>query len=129
MKGAGQRKWRTLKSTLQRKRSVPPGRLQQRASLFAALGDETRLSLVTKLSKGQQQSISQLAEGSELTRQAVTKHLRVLESVGLVHSTFSGRENLFELDARAFKDMQEYLEYVSDQWDRALSQLKSFIER
>ena len=129
MKAAGQRKWRTLKSTLPRKRSVSAGRLQQRASLFAALGDETRLSLVTKLSKGQPQSISQLAEGSELTRQAVTKHLRVLESVGLVHSAYSGRENLFELDARAFKDIREYLEFVSDQWDRALSQLKSYVER
>src|SRR5262245_23453848 len=129
MKGVGQRKWRTLKSTLPRKRSVPEGRLQQRASLFAALGDETRLSLVTKLSKGQPRSISQLAEGSELTRQAVTKHLRVLESVGLVHSSYSGRENLFELDARAFKDIQEYLEYVSQQWDRALSRLKSYVER
>ena len=129
MKAAGQRKWRTLKSTLPRKRSVSAGRLQQRASLFAALGDETRLSLVTKLSKGQAQSISQLAEGSELTRQAVTKHLRVLEGVGLVHSTYSGRENRFELDTRAFKDMREYLEFVSDQWDRALSQLKSYVER
>lgn len=104
-------------------------RLQEYAPLFAALGDETRLSLVTKLSKGQPRSISQLAEGSNLSRQAVTKHLRVLENVGLVHSTYSGRENRFELDTRPFKDMREYLEFVSQQWDRALSRLKSFVEK
>ena len=97
--------------------------------MFAALGDETRLSLVTKLSKGRPQSISQLAEGSGLTRQAVTKHLRVLESAGIVHSAYMGRENLFELDARPFRDLQQYLRFVSNQWDQALSRLKSFVER
>ncbi|MGH9776710.1 MAG: ArsR/SmtB family transcription factor, partial [Candidatus Acidiferrales bacterium] len=64
------------------------------APVFAALGDETRLSLVAKLCGGRPQSISQLAEGSNLTRQAITKHLRVLESAGVVRSVRSGRENL-----------------------------------
>lgn len=104
-------------------------KLEAYASVFAALGDETRLSLVAKLSNGQPLSISQLTEGSSLTRQGVTKHLRVLEEVGLVHSTPSGRENLFELDTRPFKDINEYLEFVSGQWDHALSRLKSFVER
>ena len=103
-------------------------KLQDYAPVFAALGDETRLSLVAKLSHGQPQSISQLTEGSSLTRQAVTKHLRVLEGVGLVRSNPSGRENLFELDTRPFKDINEYLEFVSGQWDQALSRLKSFVE-
>lgn len=104
-------------------------KLEDYAPVFAALGDETRLSLVAKLSQGQPKSISQLTEGSSLTRQAVTKHLRVLEGVGLVHSTPSGRESLFELDTRPFKDINEYLEFVSIQWDQALSRLRSFVER
>lgn len=104
-------------------------KLQEYAPVFAALGDETRLSLVTKLSRGEPCSISQLTLGSKITRQAVTKHLRVLENVGLVHSTPSGRENLFELDTRPFKDISEYLEFVSGQWDQALSRLRSFVER
>jgi len=104
-------------------------KLEDYAPVFAALGDETRLSLVAKLAQGEPRSISQLTEGSNLTRQAVTKHLRVLEDVGLVHSTPSGRENLFELDTRPFKDINEYLEFVSAQWDRALTRLKSFVER
>jgi DNA-binding transcriptional ArsR family regulator len=104
-------------------------RLQDYAPVFAALGDETRLSILARLSEGQPRSISQLTAGSELTRQAVTKHLRVLENVGLVRSAPTGRENLFELDTRPFKDIGEYLEFVSTQWDQALSRLKSFVEK
>ncbi len=55
------------------------------ATVFAALGDQTRLLLVARLCAGQQASISQLTEGSKLTRQAITKHLHVLESAGIVH--------------------------------------------
>jgi DNA-binding transcriptional ArsR family regulator len=99
-----------------------------RASVFAALGDETRLSLITKLSGGQPHSISQLTEGSKLTRQAITKHLRVLESVGIVHSVHTGRESRFEFRPEAIEGIKEYLDLVSEQWNQALSRLKSFVE-
>lgn len=84
---------------------------------------------MTRLSEGHPCSISQLTGGSNLTRQAVTRHLRVLEEVGLVHSTPSGRESLFELDTRPLKDIGEYLDFVSDRWDEALGRLKAFVER
>jgi DNA-binding transcriptional ArsR family regulator len=113
----------------QKSRRVNLARLQACAAIFAALGQETRLSLVTKLSEGDRCSISQLTAGSKLTRQAVTRHLQILEEVGLVHSTPSGRENLFELNTRPFKDIGEYLDFVSDKWDQALGRLKSFVER
>lgn len=96
--------------------------------MFAALGDETRLTLVVRLSAGQPQSISQLTEGTRLTRQAVTKHLRVLESAGIVHNIRNGRESRFEFNPQPIAEMKEYLESVSAQWDRALSRLKSFVE-
>ncbi len=108
--------------------SLNPVKLQEYASIFTALSDETRLSLVIQLSKGQAQSISQLTEGSKLTRQAITKHLKVLKKVGIVQSTHAGRENLFELDIGPFNDIQKYLEFVSQQWDQALFRLKAFIE-
>jgi DNA-binding transcriptional ArsR family regulator len=101
---------------------------QDRAPVFAALGDKTRLLLVAKLCGGQPSSISQLTRGSRLTRQAITKHLRVLESVGIVHSVRTGRESLFELDPRPIEGIKEYLDFVSEQWDQALSRLKSFVE-
>ncbi|MEO7720052.1 MAG: metalloregulator ArsR/SmtB family transcription factor [Capsulimonas sp.] len=100
----------------------------QRAAIFAALGDETRLSLVAKLCGGQPYSISRLTEGSHITRQAVTKHLRVLEEVGLVRSMRAGRESLFEFNPEPMEEVKEYLDLVSKQWDNALSRLKAFLE-
>ena len=102
--------------------------LRDRASVFAALGDETRLSLIAKLSNGSPQSISRLAEGSTLTRQAITKHLRVLEDARVVNSVRVGRESLFEFRPEPLRDLQSYLERVSDQWEDALARLKSFVE-
>ncbi|MBZ5628223.1 MAG: helix-turn-helix domain-containing protein [Acidobacteriia bacterium] len=99
-----------------------------RAPVFAALGDETRLSLVAKLCGGQPYSISQLTQGSKLTRQAITKHLRVLECVGIVHSVRTGRESLFEFDRQPIEEIREYLDFVSQQWDQTLSRLKLFVE-
>ncbi len=98
------------------------------APVFAALGDETRLSLVAKLCGGQPRSISQLTEGSRLTRQAITKHLRVLERAEIVHSVRTGRESLFEYDPQPIQDIKKYLDRVSEQWDQALARLKSFVE-
>jgi DNA-binding transcriptional ArsR family regulator len=101
---------------------------QPRASVFAALGDEMRLALVAKLCAGQPRSISQLTRGSRLTRQAITKHLRVLESAGIVRSVHRGRETRFEFHPEPIEGMKQYLEFVSQQWDQALSRLKSFVE-
>jgi DNA-binding transcriptional ArsR family regulator len=101
---------------------------QVRAPVFAALGDDTRLSLIAKLCGGQPQSISHLTRGSRLTRQAITKHLRVLESVGIVHSVQAGRESLFEFNPEPIEEMKKYLDLVSQQWDQALSRLKSIVE-
>jgi len=111
-----------------KRRSQTPVTRQRNAPIFAALGDGTRLSLVAKLSAGQPHSISQLTEGSRLTRQAITKHLRVLESVGIVRSIHKGRESLFEFNPKPIAETRKYLDLVSEQWDHALSRLKSFVE-
>jgi DNA-binding transcriptional ArsR family regulator len=102
--------------------------LRTRASLFAALGDETRLSVLTKLSRGEPQSISRLTAGTRLTRQAVTKHLRVLADAGVVRSLKSGRESLFELEPQPLAAARDYLDEVSRQWDDALARLKAHVE-
>jgi DNA-binding transcriptional ArsR family regulator len=112
-----------------RSRSGIVARGQVRAPVFAALGDETRLTLVAKLCRGRPRSISQLTKGSRLTRQAITKHLRVLEMAGVVRSVRAGRENLFEFDPEQIDEMKKYLDLVSEQWDQALSRLKLFVER
>jgi DNA-binding transcriptional ArsR family regulator len=109
-------------------RSRTPSGSRAQALLFAALGDETRLALVAALSAGEPRSISQLASGSSLTRQAVTKHLRVLERAGIVHSVRRGRESLFAFDPTPINGLQAYLDQVSRQWDQTLARLKSFVE-
>jgi len=99
-----------------------------RAPVFAALGDETRLSLVARLCAGQPYSIAELTEGHKLTRQAITKHLRVLERAGIVHSIRRGRESRFEFVPEPIEAIKEYLDLVSEQWDQTLIRLKSFVE-
>jgi DNA-binding transcriptional ArsR family regulator len=110
-------------------RSNTVARRRLNAPVFAALGDETRLSLIARLSDGQPCSIAQLTAGFELTRQAVTKHLRVLEGVGIVRSVRVGRESLFEFDPKPLKEVSDYLDGVADQWDQSLTRLKAFVER
>ena len=103
--------------------------LKTRATVFAALGDETRLTVLSKLLGGEPQSISRLTEGTRLTRQAVSKHLRVLEDAGVVRSARAGRETLFELEAKSIDDARAYLDSVARQWDDALARLKAFVEK
>jgi DNA-binding transcriptional ArsR family regulator len=94
------------------RRSLRSAFTQQRgrAPVFAALGDETRLSLLTKLGDRQPHSISQLTHGSRLTRQAITKHLRVLQRAGIVRGSRAGRASRFILDPRPIDDLQHYLD-------------------
>ena len=103
--------------------------LRRQAPVFAALGDETRLSLLARLCERAPCSISQLAEGSPITRQAITRHLRVLENAGLVRGEMSGRECLFEIEPKPLEEVRDYLERVSEQWDEALARLKTFVEK
>lgn len=98
------------------------------APLFAALGDETRLSLIETLSKESPLSITRLAADATMSRQAVTKHLHVLERAGVVRSVRVGRENLFEFRPAPLSEARAYLARVSEQWDDALSRLKAFVE-
>lgn len=99
------------------------------AVVFAALGDPTRLALVARLCDGSRRSIAQLSDGQSLTRQAISKHLRVLESARVVRSERAGRENLFVLNPKPIEDIRNYIALVSGQWDTALSRLKAFVEK
>jgi len=106
----------------------PRPQLRARASVFAALGDETRLTVLAELSRGEPRSISRLTARTNLTRQAVTKHLNVLAEAGVVRSLRVGRENLFELETQPLDAARDYLEEVSRQWDDALARLKRHVE-
>lgn len=99
------------------------------APLFAALGDETRLRLVSRLCARGPASIARLASGAGVTRQAVTKHLHVLARAGVIRGARRGREHVWELDPAQLAEARRYLESISRSWDDALSRLKDFVER
>src|SRR5450432_3060823 len=98
------------------------------ALVFAALGDETRLRLVSRLCDDGPASIARLTVGSNVTRQAIAKHLRVMEGSGLVRSMRQGRESVWQLERGRLEDARRYLDFVSKRWDDALLRLKAFIE-
>ena len=106
----------------------PVRRLRRNAPLFAALGDEIRLTLLMKLGEGPLLSITRLAEGSTISRQDITKHLRILEDAGLVRGMRRGRESLFQLEPSSLGEVRVALDTILRRWDQALVQLKSFVE-
>ena len=99
------------------------------AGIFAALGDETRLRLVARLCKDGPTSITRLAEGFDISRQAITKHLRVMEDAGLVRSMWQGRESVWQLEQKRLAAARRHLQTISSQWDQTLARLKAFVER
>jgi DNA-binding transcriptional ArsR family regulator len=102
--------------------------LRASASIFAALGDETRLRLIAVLCAGGALSIAQLTSGTAMSRQGVTKHLRVLADAGLVRDIKVGREHLWEFEPAQLEEARRSLERIGQQWDHALSKLKMFVE-
>jgi DNA-binding transcriptional ArsR family regulator len=98
------------------------------APVFAALGDATRLQVVARLSSEGPLSIVRLADGFGISRQAVSKHLRVLEDAGLVLGSREGREHLWTLQARRLSDAKGLLDTISSEWDETLERLRVFVE-
>ena len=107
---------------------IAPADLASAVPLFAALGDETRLKLLARLSGGRRESITSLSADSSLTRQAVTKHLIVLANAGLVSDEHRGREHMWQYVPQTVVDASEFLEQISRQWNDALDRLKSLVE-
>jgi DNA-binding transcriptional ArsR family regulator len=103
--------------------------LSSAAPVFAALGDETRLHVVRSLCERGPQSIAALTAGTKVTRQAIAKHLRVLEDAGVVRGTRAGRESVWELETRRLEIARRSLDLVSEQWDARIERLRAFVER
>ncbi|MEO8243836.1 MAG: metalloregulator ArsR/SmtB family transcription factor [bacterium] len=99
------------------------------AAVFAALGDPVRLNLLSRLDQGRPQSITVMTEGTGLTRQAVAKHLKVLERAGVVSPSKAGREQHYAVQVRALVAAEAYLQQVTGKWDQALTRLRAHLER
>src|ERR1700688_788599 len=108
--------------------SGEPQRLEGHAPLFAALGDATRLRLVSRLCRDGPLSITKLTASSDVTRQAISKHLRMMAEAGLVRGARHGRESVWQLEPRRLAEARRYLELISEGWDAALSRLRKLVE-
>jgi DNA-binding transcriptional ArsR family regulator len=111
-----------------RKNRLKSSALGNSAPVFAALGDETRLSLIAVLCAGGAMSIAQLTAGTEITRQGITKHLNVLAQAGLVHDVKVGRERLWEFEPAQLEEARQSLDVIAQQWDQALNKLKAALD-
>ena len=98
------------------------------ASVFAALGDRTRLSLLSRLGEGGVLSITELTRYTGVTRQGITKHLKVLEDCGIVASKRVGREMRFAVRANSLEEAKRYLEEASAQWDATIERLRTLVQ-
>jgi DNA-binding transcriptional ArsR family regulator len=98
------------------------------APLFAALADETRLELLMRLTRDGPGSIAALSAGSSVSRQAITKHLKVLADAGYVRSRRQGRERVWRLRREQLDEVRVWLDRLSAEWDEALGRLKSLVE-
>ena len=96
--------------------------------MFAALGSATRLQLLSRLSDGRDHSITELTDGLDLTRQAVTKHLRVLQQAGIVDRQRVGRESRFAIQPERVLEAEKYLARISDQWNQSIARLREAVE-
>jgi DNA-binding transcriptional ArsR family regulator len=99
------------------------------APIFAALGDETRMRLIAVLCAGGALSITQLTDGTDITRQAVTRHLQVLSDAGLVRDVKVGRERRWEFEPTQLDAARRALDEIAQQWDQALARLKALVEK
>jgi DNA-binding transcriptional ArsR family regulator len=113
---------------MSRDRGLAPTVVRDAAPLFAALGDETRIRLLARLSSRGPASTSSLSTTSSLSRQAITKHLLVLSLAGLVRDERSGRERIWQLERKRLADAREHLDRISRLWDDALARLQGFVE-
>ncbi len=102
--------------------------LSRAAPVFAALGDETRLRIVSRLSAEGPLSATRLSAGAPVTRQAVVKHLRALAGAGLVQDRRRGRERVYALEPRRLDEARHALDRVSAAWDEALARLRAHVE-
>ncbi|HSU38299.1 MAG TPA: metalloregulator ArsR/SmtB family transcription factor [Polyangiaceae bacterium] len=113
---------------MSRASNVAARKVASAALVFAALGDETRLALVSRLAADGPRSIAELSAGASVTRQAITKHLRALAVAGLARDTRRGRESIWELTPGRLESARSYLDEVSAHWDLALGRLRAFVE-
>jgi DNA-binding transcriptional ArsR family regulator len=108
--------------------SAPSAYAEPPSPVFNALGDPNRLRIITRLCDNGPCSTAQVTQVVPVTRQAATKHLLLLEAVGLVSSERHGRERIWRMQPKPLADASDYLTALSQRWDRAIDRLRAYVE-
>ena len=93
-------------------------------AVFAALADPTRLRLFERLAEGRSMTATELAGEVPVSRQAVAKHLGVLDAAGLVTRSAVGREVRYTASGHHLGDVVEWAANVGAEWDQRLARLR-----
>jgi DNA-binding transcriptional ArsR family regulator len=97
-------------------------------SLFAALADPMRRSLLVNLAEHSPKTATQLAQEYPITRQGILKHLTILEDAGLVAVHQAGREKRYTLTPEPLEELEQWIEDIGAKWDERLLRLKTWLE-
>lgn len=97
-------------------------------AVFAALSDPTRRALLEVLAETGGTTQSRLAAGLPITRQAVSRHLAVLEEAGLAQSSVSGRERRYAVAPEGLAEVEAWIARAEQRWAGRLEALKAFVE-
>ena len=96
--------------------------------VFTAVGDPTRRSILDRLRRDGPLSVTELAERVPMTRQAVTKHLDVLEAAGLIERRVVGRERMHSLNPAPLTALGDWLAPYEAEWDARLERLREHVD-
>ena len=99
----------------------------QHSSVFHAVADPTRRAILDSLREGGR-AVNEIAGRFEISRPAISKHLRVLHQANLVTEIRAGRNRIYQLNAEPLRDMEKWLEHYRRFWSLNLLSLKNHVE-
>jgi DNA-binding transcriptional ArsR family regulator len=97
-------------------------------AVFRAIADPTRRKILSLL-RGRRRTVGEIAENFRTSRPAISKHLRLLRSTGLVVSRREGTSQICELNAKPLRAVNEWLKDYAMFWDESLLNLKTYVEK
>lgn len=99
---------------------------QQLSQIFSALSDPTRRSMLLRLAK-EEMSVADLSKPFDMTKSAITKHLKVLENAGLLGRTVEGRVHRCRLEPKPLAAVSEWITFYEKFWNNKLDALDSYL--
>jgi DNA-binding transcriptional ArsR family regulator len=105
------------------RQTAEPSRLN---AVFAALADPTRRAIIERLARGEAR-VTEVAEPFEMSLNAVSKHIKVLEDTGLVHRRVAGRDHFLSIDAHPLDEIERWIDTTREFWNSRLDAMEALL--